>query len=337
MLADAAAIQTHQGVSATVAQKVFRHGQPQAERWLRALKGDPWYDSLDVTPEIEPPGPLGVRLRVVRPVTGTRVVRSAPYVGLAGTAWVDAYATLDDPAWVPPEPLDPNVFAPQVPNPAPVQLDEVRFGYRLAAAGAEPFGAGGALAVPPVARAAWRRSVALPDYFFDGGTWALGVEARDAAGGVKRAAWSFVPVRDRTGAVVALDVAWLEQFMGAERRDEADDAALITRGQAIQAEALVCLYFALPLLNLDIREGGGIIAQTWTAGVDGARTQVVYATAAALDALRADLLDQARLLVGGETRAMNTPDAPDTLAVRDGTPGGLMIAAVPSGDGRGRD
>lgn len=77
------------------------------------------------------------------------------------------------------------------------------------------------------------------------------------------------------------------------------------RTHAERAEALLALYYALPLLNLSLADGGGVLAVVYattpaTGDAPAGSTQTRFATSDDLDGLRRDLLDQARLLVGGD-------------------------------------
>ena len=97
-----------------------------------------------------------------------------------------------------------------------------------------------------------------------------------------------------------------------------------------EAESLVAFYFALPHLNLRIDEGGGILLQEWTDDGAGGRLQKAFAGMRTLDAVRAELLSQAKCLVYGDVRVEYGDEASTLIsAVGDVSPvSGLFMTAI---------
>ena len=86
------------------------------------------------------------------------------------------------------------------------------------------------------------------------------------------------------------------------------------RAAAENAEALLALYYGLPQLNLQLDPDGGVLTTIWTTDpVTGARTQTQFAGSDRLQSLRADLLDQAKLLVMGGVRVERGAGVASTL------------------------
>ena len=71
------------------------------------------------------------------------------------------------------------------------------------------------------------------------------------------------------------------------------------RTRAERAEALLALYYALPLLNLSLADAGGVLAVVYDT-TEAGTIQTRFATSEGLDGLRRDLLVQAKLLVSGD-------------------------------------
>ncbi len=86
---------------------------------------------------------------------------------------------------------------------------------------------------------------------------------------------------------------WYDDTLALPATDQA-------RKDAEEAESLVAFYFALPHLNLRIDEDGGILVQEWTDDGQGGRLQKAFAGARTLDAVRAELLSQAKCLIYGD-------------------------------------
>ena len=72
------------------------------------------------------------------------------------------------------------------------------------------------------------------------------------------------------------------------------------RLNAERAESLLALYYALPLLNLSLADGGGVLSVVYET-TEAGTVQTRFATAEGLDLLRRELLTQAKLLVDGGT------------------------------------
>lgn len=71
--------------------------------------------------------------------------------------------------------------------------------------------------------------------------------------------------------------------------------------RAMLAEALLCLYHALPLVSLRLDAlGAGVETQRWETLPDGTRVQTAYASLSSMEGLRGALREQAYLLVDGD-------------------------------------
>ena len=116
----------------------------------------------------------------------------------------------------------------------------------------------------------------------------------------------------RVYLIALKDEAWYSAWKfqpPAERPRPVDATTVGPRVYAERAEALLALYFALPLLNLKLAVGGGVLAVTYTTTVEGT-VQTRFATAEALDGLRRELLTQATLLVDGDVRIVYSSRGP---------------------------
>lgn len=68
-----------------------------------------------------------------------------------------------------------------------------------------------------------------------------------------------------------------------------------------KAESLLAMYYALPHLNIQFREDGGILSVEWTTA-DGVKTERRFVNMDAIAELQSHYLQQAKLLVDGDTR-----------------------------------
>jgi hypothetical protein len=148
----------------------------------------------------------------------------------------------------------------------------------------------------------------------------LGVSAALAVKIAKRLPISEVYLRGLKGETWYDD---LEDLAGADPGDGS-----LTRAE--EAEALICLYHALPHLNLRVDDDGGVLAQEWTDDGAGGRLQKAFSQPRTLDLVRADLLSQAKCLIMGDvTMEMDEIETTLVSAVGDVSPlSGLYLTGI---------
>ncbi|MDX1420616.1 MAG: hypothetical protein R3181_11665 [Rubricoccaceae bacterium] len=269
MLIGSADLETYLGVSAAEAARIVRF-TPVAERWLRRLKGDLWYDALAmVTPPSAGGGEAAAPVVLVdTPADGEAVVSP---VCLSGSVADDAGVT---------------ALAYRV------TLDGVAGPWRMLPA------LGGASTAAAVG---FRHRVQLPVTGASG--CALAVRAGDAAGNETVESVS-IRVLDPSGAeasrLYAAD-ALVRPWDAGAVPFQASGATWADRLNGERAEALLSLYHALPHLNLQLDAAGGILTTVWT-DTGSEKVQTSYAGWDALETFRAEVLRQAHLLVDGDVR-----------------------------------
>lgn len=285
MLITSAKIESYLGLSSADAARVFRFA-PQAEAYLRRLKGDLWYDAVALVPSPDDPGggpdAADPVLTLDRPLAGDV---SAPVL-IAGEATDDVGVIgveyrWDGGPWRSLPLLDVGVAEDGSDAPP-----SVRFAHRVW------------LPQTPDARD-------------------LDVRARDLAGNSQT-----VTVAVRVTSVDSV-VGGSSPEIAAEHGEASDpapapesapEAALSSlpyydlapptrvRQLAERAEATLALYYALPHLNLRLDGEGGIVTTIWTDLGEGTKQQSAFAQFDSLDALRRELMTQAHLLVDGDVR-----------------------------------
>ena len=119
---------------------------------------------------------------------------------------------------------------------------------------------------------------------------------------------------------------WYADLVALGGTDPGDGSLL----RAEEAESLVAFYFALPHLNLRIDEDGGILLQEWTDDGQGGRLQKAFAGARTLEAVRAELLSQAKCLIYGDvTIEYSIEESTLISAVGEASPlSGLFMTAI---------
>lgn len=119
--------------------------------------------------------------------------------------------------------------------------------------------------------------------------------------------------------------AWYDALEALAGVDPGDGS--LTRAE--EAESRIAYYYELPHLITRLQDDGGMEVVSWT-DTGGVKVEKRYASLGSLELLRAEVLSQAKLLIGGDV-VVEYGDAESTLitSVGEASPmSGLVVTAL---------